>query len=369
MFSRRFLPSSSFSQLCRDGPGTAIRSSPRDRQFNLAWAEIAMTNAARKCFIARQSRLTPTFVSTAVFCTPGNECSLQRDRRPRPLEILSSSAVNREVGSFASSEVNRALKAATTFSPSTEGCCFLYPSLPCLHRVPRCGQEVRALRSKKVTKRRDTMPLPAFYGAYNMVVFSIFLSRQARVNHISKRTDDIKTDCNLVKHCVISCLISDPAGRKLQSSRPSELVLRSKTCVLPPFLIYSHLLSRSISFTILYSISNEGEKKNHAPLDGGGGGGGLLFAWKLSRPLAGRNYNNYFDILQFVIFLLIQDSMSPDETPFRESRIENSRAILFSQELLAKIWDRVIYSGCDKISIDNFCYAFIALTEILSHLE
>ena len=60
----------------------------------------------------------------------GNECSSQRDRRPRPLEILSWSAVNREVGSFASSEVNRALKAATTFSPSTEGCCFLYPSLP-----------------------------------------------------------------------------------------------------------------------------------------------------------------------------------------------------------------------------------------------
>ena len=121
-----------------------------------------MTNAARKCFIARQSRLTPTFVSTAVFsympipahernskCTrprrprrprrrrddesvaglqrcsvAGNECSSQRDRRPRPLEILSSSAVNREVGSFASSEVNRALKAATTFSPSTEGALF-----------------------------------------------------------------------------------------------------------------------------------------------------------------------------------------------------------------------------------------------------
>jgi len=118
-----------------------------------------MTNAARKCFIARQSRLTPTvrfyrgfqlhahFPRTSKIrnarglaapeerwrerCSvAGNECNSQRDRRLQPLEILSSSAVNREVGSFASSEVNRALKAATTFSPSTEGCCFLYPSLP-----------------------------------------------------------------------------------------------------------------------------------------------------------------------------------------------------------------------------------------------
>jgi hypothetical protein len=56
--------------------------------------------------------------------TRRNECS-SRPRvlaslvLARPLEILSSSAVNREVGSFASSEVNRALKApATTFSVS-----------------------------------------------------------------------------------------------------------------------------------------------------------------------------------------------------------------------------------------------------------
>lgn len=139
-----------------------------------------MTNAAQKCFIAHQSRLTPTFVSSAVFCarsrarakfectrsrqrderaaTRGSECSLQRDRRPRPLEILSSSAVNREVGSFASSEVNRALKAATTFTPFSEGCCFLYPSLPltlplpCLHRVSRCGQEVQAATLEESNK-------------------------------------------------------------------------------------------------------------------------------------------------------------------------------------------------------------------------
>ena len=46
-FSRRFLPSSSFSQLCRNGPGAAIHSSPRERQFNLAWAEIAISAAQK----------------------------------------------------------------------------------------------------------------------------------------------------------------------------------------------------------------------------------------------------------------------------------------------------------------------------------
>ncbi|KYN44216.1 hypothetical protein ALC56_01338, partial [Trachymyrmex septentrionalis] len=43
----RFLPSSSFSQLCRNGPGAAIHSSPRERQFNLAWAEIAISAAQK----------------------------------------------------------------------------------------------------------------------------------------------------------------------------------------------------------------------------------------------------------------------------------------------------------------------------------
>lgn len=88
-----------------------------------------------------------------------------RPARPRPLEILSSSAVNREVGSFASSEVNRALKASTTFSlPLSEMPFSPIPSLLILHslfssrtspraiRTGNCG----ALRSTKVTKHRDT---------------------------------------------------------------------------------------------------------------------------------------------------------------------------------------------------------------------
>lgn len=81
--------------------------------------------------------------------TRDNECSLQRDRRPRLLEILSSSAVNHEVGSFASSEVNRALKATTTFSLfrgvlfSLSLAPWLNLSLACIVFL-RCGQEVRA---------------------------------------------------------------------------------------------------------------------------------------------------------------------------------------------------------------------------------
>lgn len=82
--------------------------------------------------------------------------------RPRPLEILSSSAVNREVGSFASSEVNRALKAATTFPPSTEGYCFLYPlpqvytsSSPASCSSMRTGSSSATLQESNKASRYD----------------------------------------------------------------------------------------------------------------------------------------------------------------------------------------------------------------------
>lgn len=143
-----------------------------------------MTNAARKCFIARQSRLTPTSVSSAVFCARSrvhtseirmhaaseerrpssyNECRLQqRDRRPRPLEILSSSAVNREVGSFASSEVNRALKATATFLPLPGGACFLSvpprvltPLYPVSCSSMRTGSSSATLEESNKASRHD----------------------------------------------------------------------------------------------------------------------------------------------------------------------------------------------------------------------
>ncbi|KYM94537.1 hypothetical protein ALC62_14980, partial [Cyphomyrmex costatus] len=349
-FSRRFLPSSPISQLCRrrDGPHAAIRSPPRERQFNLAWAEINrrsrrsisparirtkrimfifrqlvaagarkpspascfdlgecalnvnedasffMTNAARKCFIARQSRLTPTFVSTAVFCacpfprtseirnarglrrettttvagTPSNECSLQRDRRPRPLEILSSSAVNREVGSFASSEVNRALKAATTFSSAGE------------------------CRGKWRTRRTG----------------DDYVRPLARVNHISKRTDDIKTGINvknLVQHYVVSCLTPDLAGKGSYKARAFEISFVQRDVRYRDFLFTRifFLIRDAGPFPIL---RDRGRCEKAIVLD------------RLEMGGCTRNITTAL-ILQFVVFLLIQDSMSPDDTPFRES--------------------------------------------------
>ncbi|EFN62935.1 hypothetical protein EAG_15828 [Camponotus floridanus] len=388
------------------------------------------TNVSERCtkiFRRRtgESRLTPT-IRDKIRMQRGEDeqqrgdvCSLQRRTRPRPLEILSSSAVNREVGSFPSSEVNRALKTTTTFS--------LFRVVHILFKIEfqivhlfftfilewRSFDNIARSRKKKEAEdggaKRDgelgQQPISAIIPADNTAVFSIFSSRRAarrggecrgkwrtrgddyveplsrrspihlyeedapqlsdiesfrcrppldtlrrhvyeiltndaslllllaeillkqpcidldrhccRVNHISRRTGDIKTETgNLVKHCVVSRLTPDlPAKIHRREERRIEFINNIRQ------MSYFNLKSR-VEF--LGHIRDAGPSRYLARLVRGGGRG-LIVLDRLGMGGCTRNVIASALILQFVVFLLIQDSMSPDETSFRESSSSLSR--------------------------------------------